>query len=76
MKVDESLKLLRADVADLSRRDTEDPVEVWRLFDQGMKIEIRRNRVKFGLGMGCGRHLGGDGGGVVCVGWCCDATVL
>lgn len=65
MKVNESLKLLRTDVADLSCRDTQDPMEVWRLFDQGMKIEIRRNGVEFGLGMGCDRHLG-DGGGGVC----------
>lgn len=34
-------------------------MEVWRLFDQGMKIEIRRNRIEFGLRMRCYRHLGG-----------------
>ena len=76
MKVDESLELLRADVADLSCRDTKDPMEIWRLFHQSMKIKIRRDRVEFGLGMGCGRHLGG---GVVvvrvCV-CCCDAMLL
>lgn len=54
---DDFLEFLLAKAANLAPRDSLNPLEVWCVINQSIKIQIGRNRIKPGLRMRRRRHL-------------------